>query len=169
MQKVLNDLELTAPSSAKSVGKLAYQASIGQPTTAQALIQAASSGYSKLLPGPLKGLAQVLTDNRNLKINNLIAEAIFDKNLAKILVSKATPNAVSTAASKVLDLTNRALLAGGNKASLLTGILAGALLSPDRSLTKYQSDLLATRTKQQSNTRRVGVEISDPRRSDPAI
>lgn len=94
IKRIADDLAFLDPQSAKSVRSLAYAASKGQPTTAQALFM---GGYAKkalsVIPGANKlvEFAEMLAVSKQEKVNEVLGRALFDKGYAKHLSSRATP------------------------------------------------------------------------------
>ena len=98
LEKIADDLAFLDPGSNQSVKALAYKASKGQPTTAQAvMMKDVGKKIVGLTPGGnllIQGI-EAIQKNRKESVNEILTDALFDKNKAKELVSKATPESVS--------------------------------------------------------------------------
>lgn len=93
LENLSSNLELLDPQSARSVKSMAYQASTGQPTTAQAIIQEeASKGILSKVPG--LGAYQRY---RRGAIDALLGDALLKPSRAALLLSEATPERVKQA------------------------------------------------------------------------
>jgi hypothetical protein len=103
IDRVAQDLGFLDPSSETSARQLAYQASKGQPTTAQSLImgEAGKKLFSKAVPGGkiVSKIGSFITDEKIAEANDLLAQALTDKSYAKLLASKATDDSVGLARS----------------------------------------------------------------------
>ena len=98
LQQIADDLAFLGGSQ-KSVNKLANRASLGQPTTAQALIMS-TKGWLRAIPGSAiasKAL-EVVKGWQNDAVYKVLTRAMLeDKNYAKILASKATEKTIAKA------------------------------------------------------------------------
>lgn len=131
IDQVADDMAFLDPSSSKSVKQLAYKASEGQPTTAQALIQSAVSKGSGLLPGGriAEKIGGIFLEGRATAANEILTKALFDKDFAKLLASKATPQTVQRAAGVVEKMFE----AAGRKTPIGIGAITGATSEAPRS------------------------------------
>jgi len=91
LRQIGEDLALFAPGSARSTKRLAFRGSEGQPTTAQALMMAADSGYKKIAPAWAVGMLNLARKNFDTGINDILARALMDKDFARVLVTKTNP------------------------------------------------------------------------------
>jgi soluble lytic murein transglycosylase-like protein len=124
LQQLSNELAYFDSGSSKSVKNLANRASVGQPTTAQAIFNQGIANRLVSKVPYLDGAIKWMVSNRTEAINGVWAKAIFDKNFAKALVSKATSQSLENS----LESLGRAVSQTGKQAVSLGG-LSGALRS----------------------------------------
>lgn len=132
VDKIADDLAFLDPQSSRSVRSLAYKASIGQPTTAQALIlQKVLDKGASYVPGAnvMRNLAAGLLKTRTDAANDVLATALFDKDFAKVLLLKATPERTSILRS-FLDSAGQTFQSSGNKIPQAAAAISTAGQSP---------------------------------------
>lgn len=111
LQQISDDMALTMPSSPTSRKGLSFAASEGQPTTAQALLQAGKEKglwATRKIPGLqyVADIFSVLGTKSEGRMNELLTKATFDPEFAKLLLKKASDSSVRS----VLDVIGRSLL-----------------------------------------------------------
>jgi len=93
LEQIADDIAFLDPSSSKSVKQLAYAASVGQPTTAQAMIMGENALASKIPFGrAIKAFTKDQIDKKVRAADDILAAAFFDKKIAKDLISTYTPS-----------------------------------------------------------------------------
>lgn len=106
LDQVGDDLAFLDPQSARSTRSLAYRASAGQPTTAQALISSAGAYLLQLarsIPGAnlVLGSVDVVRASNRAAVNEILTQALFDKEFAKQLVSKLDSSALMPLSERI--------------------------------------------------------------------
>lgn len=158
IQQIADDLELTAPSSSKSTGKLAYKGSEGQPTTAQALMMAQGSAWKRALPVWMQAAVDLAINGREIKANDILAKAFFDKEFAKTLIAKASEKNIQKSGSLFTKLTQGRKNGGGLSAALIGRISGGDNQNKGSLSSALSQDQNMDSPKIQSATRSPEVE-----------
>lgn len=116
LHALARDLEYVDTGNAKNVGKLANRASVGQPTTAQALLQKGTV-LSRIMGGRLhavgEAISRAVNSNRKYLIEQILTEAMLDPKIAKALLAAPTPKNITNAAFKLLPLVGSASFGAG--------------------------------------------------------
>lgn len=142
LERISEDLGFLDPNSSTSSRQLAYQASKGQPTTAQALLMQDLFGE---IPGFVPGASiankvlESLSRSKSIRVNEVLSRAMEDKGYAKALLLDATPERVS-ALRTFLDLSSSAASKGADVSAALSAPVISQIFPREYGVTQTRGE-----------------------------